>query len=40
MGMFCGIIGLYWICQLLETEILLLYMFVRGLILIRISEIR
>ena len=40
MGMFCGTIGLYCICQLLKTDILFLYMFIRGLILNQISEIR
>ena len=37
--MFCGTIGLYCICQLLKTGILLLYIFIRGLILHYISEI-
>ena len=30
MGMFYGTIGLYCICQLLKTGLLLLYMFIRG----------
>ena len=38
--MFCGTVCLYCICQLLKTGILLLHMFVRSLILNRISEIR
>ena len=38
--MFCGTIGLCCICQLLKTEILLSYMFIRGLILNHVSEIR
>ena len=40
MGMFCDTIGLCCICQLLKTEILLSYMFIRGLILNQVSEIR
>ena len=39
MVMFCVTIGLYCICQLLKTGILLLYMFIRGLIVNHISEI-
>ena len=38
--MFCGTIGLYIISQLLKTEILLQYMFIRGLILNHIFEKR
>ena len=38
--MFCGTIGIYCICQLLKTGILLLYMFIRGLILNHTFEIR
>ena len=40
MEIFNGIIGLFCICQLLKTGVLLLYMFIRGLILNHISEIR
>ena len=40
MRMFCGIFGLYCICQLLKTVVLLLYMFIRDLNLSHISEIR
>ena len=39
MGMFCVIIGLYCISQLIKTRILLLYMFIRSLLLNPISEI-
>ena len=39
VGMFCSTIGLYCICQLLRMGVLLLYMFIRGLILNHISEI-
>ena len=38
--MFCDTTGLYCICQLLKAEILLLYMFIRGLILDQIYEMR
>ena len=37
--MFCITIGLYCICQLLKIGVLLLYVFIRGLILNHISEI-
>ena len=39
MGIFSGTIGLYCIYQLLITGVLLLYVFIRGLILKDISEI-
>ena len=38
MGMFLGTNGLYCICQLLKTGILLLHMFTRNLLLNHISE--
>ena len=37
--MFCGTTGLYCICQLLKTRNLLLYVFIRGLVLNHIFEI-
>ena len=39
MGRFCGTVGAYCICQLLNTKILLLHMFIRGLLLNNISEV-
>ena len=39
MRMFSGTVGLWHICQLLKTEILLLPMFIRGLLLNHILEI-
>ena len=38
--MLSGTVGLYCICQLLKTEILLLHIFIRGLLLNHISKIR